>query len=134
MSCSTSHNCTQRIHFWYQRRGKHFLCNNRLVEQENLLDVLTGMIKVFTFDAYALLDPGASLYFLNTYIENQFEILPTKICELFFWFCWRVQRKESIMIFLFQSITRTPWMIQHSQTWQILISFYVWTDLMPFMD
>ena len=39
------------------------------------------MIKVFTFDVYALLDPGTSLYFVTPYIANQFEILPEKLCE-----------------------------------------------------
>ena len=41
------------------------------------------MIKVFTFDVYALIDPGASLYFLIPYLVNQFEILPIKHRELF---------------------------------------------------
>ena len=30
---------------------------NNLHEQENSLDVVTGMIRVFDFTAYALLDP-----------------------------------------------------------------------------
>ena len=47
-------------------------------EQENSLDVITGMIKVFTFDVYALLDPGASLSFVTSYIVNKFNILPEK--------------------------------------------------------
>ena len=41
------------------------------------------MIKVFNFDVYALLDPGASLSFVTPYVANQFEILPEKHCELF---------------------------------------------------
>ena len=52
-------------------------------EKKNSPDVVTGMIKVFAFDVYALLDPGASLYFVTPYVANQFEILPEKLCERF---------------------------------------------------
>ncbi|XP_069150812.1 uncharacterized protein [Solanum lycopersicum] len=47
-------------------------------EQENSPDVVLSMIKVFTFDVYALLDPGASLSFVTSYIVNKFNILPEK--------------------------------------------------------
>ena len=50
-------------------------------EQENSADIGTGMIKVFTFDVYALLDPGVILSFVTPYVANQFEILPEKLCE-----------------------------------------------------
>ncbi|KAH0657055.1 hypothetical protein KY285_031937 [Solanum tuberosum] len=52
-------------------------------EQENSPDVVTGMIKVFTFDAYALLDPGASLSFVTPYVANKFDVIPEKVCEPF---------------------------------------------------
>ena len=39
-------------------------------EQENSLDVVTGMIKVFTFDFYALLDPRESLSFITPYVAK----------------------------------------------------------------
>ena len=42
-----------------------------------------GVIKVFTFNVYALLDPGACLSFVTPYVANQFEILPEKLCEPF---------------------------------------------------
>ena len=42
------------------------------------------MIKVFTFDVYALLDPWASLSFMTPYVANKFEILPEKLCEPFY--------------------------------------------------
>ena len=38
--------------------------------QYNSLDVVTGMIKVFTFYVYALLDPRASLSFVTSYVAN----------------------------------------------------------------
>jgi len=46
------------------------------LKQENSPDVVTGMIKVFTFDVYALLDPGASLCFVTPYVAINFNILP----------------------------------------------------------
>ncbi|KAH0678966.1 hypothetical protein KY284_020051 [Solanum tuberosum] len=52
-------------------------------EQENSLDIVTGMIKVFTFDVYALLDPGASLSFVTPYVANKFEVIREKLCEPF---------------------------------------------------
>ena len=42
-----------------------------------------GMIKVLTFDVYALLDIGKSLSFVTPYVANQFEILPEKVFEPF---------------------------------------------------
>ena len=42
------------------------------------------MIKVLTFDVYALLDIGKSLSFVTPYVANKFEILPEKLCESFY--------------------------------------------------
>ena len=52
-------------------------------EQENSPNVVTGMIKVFAFDVYALLDPGASLSFVTPYVANKFDVLPERLCEPF---------------------------------------------------
>ena len=41
------------------------------------------MIKVFTFDVYALLHQGESFSFLTPYVANQFEMFPKKVCEPF---------------------------------------------------
>ena len=41
-------------------------------EQKNYIDIVMGMIKVFTFDDYAFLDLGLSLSFVNPYVANQF--------------------------------------------------------------
>ena len=54
---------------------------------------VTGMIKVFNFDVYALLDPKTSLYFVTPYVTNLFEILLEKLCEplcVDFYPYWRV--------------------------------------------
>ncbi|KAH0693675.1 hypothetical protein KY285_020772 [Solanum tuberosum] len=55
-------------------------------EQENSLDVVTCMIKVFTFDVYTLLDPRASLSFVTLYVANKLGVLPEKLCEPFYVF------------------------------------------------
>jgi len=52
-------------------------------EQANSLDVVTGMIKVLTFDVYALLDPGASLYLVTPHIAMNLDILLEKLLEPF---------------------------------------------------
>ncbi|KAH0709554.1 hypothetical protein KY284_010981 [Solanum tuberosum] len=52
-------------------------------DQKNSPDVVTGMIKVFVFDVYAFLDPGASLSFVTPYVANKFDVLPEKLCEPF---------------------------------------------------
>ncbi|KAG5586168.1 hypothetical protein H5410_046602 [Solanum commersonii] len=54
-----------------------------LQEQDNLLDVVTRMIKVFTFDVYAFLDPGASLFFVTPYIAMNFDTLSEQLLEPF---------------------------------------------------
>ena len=53
-------------------------------EQENTPDVVTFMIKVFTFDFYALLDTWACLSSVTLYVLNKFEILPEKLCYPFY--------------------------------------------------
>ena len=42
------------------------------------------MIKVFTFDVYAFLDPVESLSFVTSYVVNQFKILSKQLCEPFY--------------------------------------------------
>ncbi|XP_015068749.1 uncharacterized protein LOC107013324 [Solanum pennellii] len=41
-------------------------------EQENFSDVITGMIQVFKFNVYALLDLGVSFSFVTPYVGNEF--------------------------------------------------------------
>ena len=53
-------------------------------EQENSPNVVSSMINVFAFDVYALLDPGASLYFVTPYFAIKFDVLPEKLCEPFY--------------------------------------------------
>ncbi|XP_049378074.1 uncharacterized protein LOC125842814 [Solanum stenotomum] len=52
-------------------------------EQDNSPDIVIGMIKVFTFDVDALLDPGASLSFVTPYIAMRFDIIPEQLLAPF---------------------------------------------------
>ena len=45
-------------------------------EQETSLDVLTGMLQVFSVDVYALLDQGCRLSFVTPLISRKFDVLP----------------------------------------------------------
>ncbi|XP_075096333.1 uncharacterized protein LOC142174439 [Nicotiana tabacum] len=46
-------------------------------------DVVTGMLTIFTFDVYALIDSGSTLSYVTPYIAKKFEIAPEKLCEPF---------------------------------------------------
>ncbi|KAH0776371.1 hypothetical protein KY290_007782 [Solanum tuberosum] len=52
-------------------------------EQENSPDVVIGMIRVFDFTVYALLDPGVSLSFVTSYVAMNFNVLPEQLSESF---------------------------------------------------
>ncbi|XP_070054416.1 uncharacterized protein [Nicotiana tomentosiformis] len=45
--------------------------------------VVIGMLTVFTFDVYALMDPGSTLSYVTPYIAKKFGIEPEKLCEPF---------------------------------------------------
>ena len=57
------------------------LCSRR--EQETSPDVVTGMLKVFCIDVYALLDPDATLSFVTPLVAKKFNILPDILNEPF---------------------------------------------------
>ena len=44
---------------------------------------MTGMLKVFSIDVYVLLDPGATLSFLNPLVAKNFDIFPDILHEPF---------------------------------------------------
>ncbi|XP_070010562.1 uncharacterized protein [Nicotiana sylvestris] len=46
-------------------------------------DVVIGMLTIFTFDVYALIDPGSTLSYVTPYIAKNFGIEPEKLCEPF---------------------------------------------------
>ena len=45
-------------------------------EQDTSSDVLTGMLKDFSFDKYNLLHPGSTLLFVTPLVAKKFDILP----------------------------------------------------------
>ena len=44
-------------------------------EQEKSTDVVTGMLHVFYFPVYALLDPASTLSFVNPLVASKFDLL-----------------------------------------------------------
>ncbi|KAH0637947.1 hypothetical protein KY290_036496 [Solanum tuberosum] len=52
-------------------------------DQEDFPDVVTGTLRVFDLDVYALLDPGATLSFVTPYIAVQFSVSPETLSEPF---------------------------------------------------
>uniref|UniRef100_M0ZKD2 Gag-pol polyprotein n=1 Tax=Solanum tuberosum TaxID=4113 RepID=M0ZKD2_SOLTU len=52
-------------------------------EQEGFPDVVTGMLKVFQLDVYALLDPGDTLSLVTPYVAMRFYVLPDVLLEPF---------------------------------------------------
>ena len=52
-------------------------------EQETSRDVVNGMLKIFTLDVYALLDPGATLFFITPQVAKSFMFYPIFSLSLF---------------------------------------------------
>ncbi|KAH0669343.1 hypothetical protein KY285_023504 [Solanum tuberosum] len=80
----TTQSYTQRDYFWFIGGGTNLLyAINSRQEQEDSLDVVTGMIQVFDLTVYALLDPGASLSFVTPYVAMNFDVIPEQHSEPF---------------------------------------------------
>lgn len=52
-------------------------------DQENSLDVVASMLKIFSIDVYALLDPDATLSFVTLYVAVKFDFSPEELLEPF---------------------------------------------------
>ncbi|KAH0682694.1 hypothetical protein KY285_022193 [Solanum tuberosum] len=79
--------CGQNGHFMREcpknmQANRLYAITNRQ-EQENSPDVVTGMIQVFDFIVYALLDPWASLSFVTPYVAMNFDVIPEQLSEPF---------------------------------------------------
>ena len=74
-------------------------------EQEISPEVVTGMLKIFTLDVYALLDQGATLSFVTPIVATKkIDALTDILHESFLMLLWwesRLLLKESIIIVLF---------------------------------
>ena len=58
-----------------QKKNRFYALRSR-GEQETSPDVVTGMLKIFYIDVYALLYPSDTLSFFTPLVAKQFEILP----------------------------------------------------------
>ena len=73
----------------HQMRSLHIPKKNRFYaffsrgEQETSLDVVTGILKVFSIDVYALLDPDSTLSFVTPLVGKKFDILHDILHENF---------------------------------------------------
>ena len=65
-----------------QKQNRFYALQSR-GDQESSPDVVTGMLKVFSIDVYALLDPDATLSFVTPFVAMKFEILPEVLLEPF---------------------------------------------------
>ena len=52
-------------------------------EQEISTNVVTDMLKIFTLDVYALIDPGDTLSFVTPLVAKKFDVLPDILHEHF---------------------------------------------------
>ena len=64
-------------------RKNNFYALRSSGEQETSPDMVTSMLKVFTVNVYALIDPGDKLSFVTPLIAKQFDILPNISNERF---------------------------------------------------
>ena len=56
----------------------HVYVINGLQQQQDSPYVVSGMIQVFDFSVYVLLDPGTSLSFVTPQVGMNFDVIPKK--------------------------------------------------------
>ncbi|KAK4706720.1 hypothetical protein R3W88_033732 [Solanum pinnatisectum] len=61
------------------RGGNRLYAITNHQEQEDSPDVVSGMIQVFNYNVYTLLDPGVSLSFVTPYVAMNFDVLPEQL-------------------------------------------------------
>ncbi|WMV09446.1 hypothetical protein MTR67_002831 [Solanum verrucosum] len=106
------------------------------VEHSESVDVVTGMMKVFTLDVYVFLDPRASLSLVTPYAANNFDVLPEKLCEPFY-----ISTPVGESILAERVYCDCVISINHKNTMADLVeldmvdfdAFLVWTGFMPVM-
>jgi len=64
-------------------KKNHFYAFQSRSDQEGSLDLVTGMLQVFSINVYALLDPGATLSFVTPLVAMKFDVLPVELQEPF---------------------------------------------------
>ncbi|XP_070034817.1 uncharacterized protein [Nicotiana tomentosiformis] len=66
--------------------GGHKNCSYALAgrqDQESSPDVVTGMLTIYSHDAYALIDPGSTLLCITPFITAKFDIVPKILSDPF---------------------------------------------------
>ena len=58
-----------------QRQNRFYALPSRQ-EQKDSPNIVTGMLRIFQFDVYALLDPGSSFSYVTPLIAMNFEMSP----------------------------------------------------------
>ena len=64
------------------KKNRFYALRSR-AEQDTSPDMVTGMLKIFTLDVYALIDPGDTLSFVTPLVAKKFDVLPDILHEHF---------------------------------------------------
>ena len=64
-----------RLHQQSSLRNRFYALKGR-EEKEKSVNMVTGMLQVFSTSVYALVDPGSMLSFVTPFLALTFEILP----------------------------------------------------------
>ena len=83
-------------------RNNKFCALHDRQEMEEVPDVVTGILQVFHFDVYALIDPGANISFVSPYVSMRFSVRPELLKDLFFVSTFVGESIVAIEITLFQ--------------------------------
>uniref|UniRef100_M1DFF0 Gag-pol polyprotein n=1 Tax=Solanum tuberosum TaxID=4113 RepID=M1DFF0_SOLTU len=65
-----------------QRQNRLYALQDRQ-DQEDSPDMVTGTLRVFNLDVYALIDPGATISFITLYIAVNFNVSPETLSKPF---------------------------------------------------
>ena len=69
-------------------KKNHFYALRSRGEQESSHNVVTDMFQVFSIDVYALLDPGATLSFVTSFVDKSLILYPM-FCMNLLWYLLR---------------------------------------------
>ncbi|KAH0689089.1 hypothetical protein KY289_016447 [Solanum tuberosum] len=101
-------------------KQNHFYVLQTRGDQESSLDVVTGMLKVFQLDVYALLDPDATLFFVTPYVAMKFYVLPDILLKPF-----SVSTPVSDSVVAKRVYRKCPVSLSHRVTLVELVELYI---------
>nr|XP_010321207.1 uncharacterized protein LOC104647482 [Solanum lycopersicum] len=73
---------TSGLNFDAPKKNRFYALKSRGY-QEHYIDVVTGMLQVFSINVYALIDPRATLPFVTPLVVIKFDVLPDILVEPF---------------------------------------------------